>query len=268
MKQYIAIAALIAAGAAFASADDEQTMSPFLDRNGWYHTKKSGWSDPNISALNSYVWKDTDTEGTSTYSALGTQTKAPAFERIVLDSPDDYLTFTYDHKTGSSTNSAATFALAGSEGAIVIGHSYNQPIGYATSMTSDALNYTFTGTNWGDPNGVLEATPAKQGFIKSRTYSIEGNISWDSALSTFVLNLAISDASTTFTSGTIALGDEFSIERLIIAVDASSKTGQVTFSNLELTWGHYNIAVPEPSAFGLLAGLGALALAGTRRRRR
>ena len=38
-----------------------------------------------------------------------------------------------------------------------------------------------------------------------------------------------------------------------------------TFSNIKLAYGS---AIPEPSAFGLLAGLGALALVGARRRRK
>lgn len=256
MKQYITIAALIAAGAAFASADDEQTISPFLDASNWVNVGQLG--KPTINSLNTYKWNQSNPEGYSTYTA---------FDSIVLDSADDYVTFSYTHKAGTTIASAATLALAGSEGAIVIGHSYSEAIGYGISMTPDADNYTFTGTDWGDE--ILSATAVNNKLTPNRSYNIEGSISWDTKLSTFVLNIAltepISNVPTTFTSGSVALGDEFSIERLIIAVDAA-RTSQVTFSNLALTWGH--VAVPEPSAFGLLAGLGALALVGTRRRRR
>lgn len=55
----------------------------------------------------------------------------------------------------------------------------------------------------------------------------------------------------------------------IVAQNSSGETlSGVTFTNMDTIAENVSVVVPEPSAFGLLAGLGALALVAARRRRR
>ena len=64
-------------------------------------------------------------------------------------------------------------------------------------------------------------------------------------------------------------GLDSSVDRLAFIIDGpKGPGGAALYSVTNLSFSTGVVALPEPSAFGLLAGLGALALAGTRRRRR
>ena len=272
MKQYITIAALIAAGATFASADDEQTLYPLLEVNP--ETGKTAWDSvwtesddayraPSINGVDNgtYKWNANWPMGHSTYNLS---------EAIALDSADDYLKFSYTIKPQATTNALMTLALVGAQGAVITGYNYKSPISWATT-DEIAESYAFTGDNTSWVAATVDGN-ALTNSIKNRKFYISGDVAWDSTLSNFVLNIVVKDDYGTFVaSNPVNLGDAFEISELIITTDGGNQSGDKsypTLSNLALTWGHYNIPVPEPAAFGLLAGLGALALAGTRRRRK
>ena len=63
-------------------------------------------------------------------------------------------------------------------------------------------------------------------------------------------------------TATVDLGSSFDLKSIGLYGDGANNTNNATFSKLSIS------IIPEPSAFGLLAGLGALALVGARRRRR
>lgn len=283
MKHYITIAALIAAGTTLANADEEYTINPLKDSGNWSHAagnpdagKKASFSLNSTDATTStkvdkYYWKKANAEAYSTYQN---------FESISLDSADDYLKFSYNFKTSGVTSGCTlTLALVGTQSAIVTGFETSKANYATTDIVADS--YTFTGSRWG--KAVLDGT--NLATIASGTlYHVEGDISWDETLSKFVLKLALDSIevtqkidpatgdliSSTITqtprgSATVTLNNYIDINTLIVS--SSAPTNKYSeLQNIELTWGH--IAIPEPSAFGLMAGLGALALAGTRRRRK
>ena len=317
MKQYIAIAALIAAGAAFANAD-EYTINPLSNESAYNYyivgqdgqkeqvsyteylnaneqdidtTEECNWAsvsvaypgytaNPTTLGNDKYAWKENNIKGISSYTD---------FNKIVLDSADDYLKFSYRFIPGKSKNATTmlTLALVGEEGAIVTGFTGTKPVSYAvTDKIADSYSFGATWTEANLTGTQLNNSLTAISSVNSGYYTVEGSIAWDEAVSEFVLNLILSQSTqdyakdengeytgekiivtTMLKDTTVALGEGFDINELIISVDCASRVYPELY-DLALTWGSASFSVPEPSAFGLLAGLGALALAGTRRRRR
>ncbi len=128
---------------------------------------------------------------------------------------------------------------------------FGNPFAWLTSETSlsDNASISFTATVR-DTSG---SSPTTLGTL-SGTWNLKGTSDFSS------YNLTLTTA-----ADTPAI-DVSSVDSFSVALVTSCSN----YPNAIATYGVgiRSIVIPEPSAFGLLAGLGALALAGTRRRRR
>ena len=241
MKKYITIAALLAAGSAFANAEIVKTLSAqellsgevslsepvgsgygnfsvvmALDALSFQTAILSGNTKGNIVSMTGSA---TIGVGMNYVSADGTAGLYSSWQ-AVADSPtrtiggENGFSFSTGLKTKFEANTYSKIALS-------------------VSVSGAGTNLYLTLV---DSNGVAETLKGTDGGLKSNGFR---------ALTSFVFNTDYVD---------------------YLRIDDSWNSHNVeTYEDLNL---NAIAAVPEPSAFGPLAGLGALALVGTRRRRR
>ena len=254
MKNYITVAALLAAGAAFANAQEapvlhETTFGNIVTESVAIHNQGFGaLSSANVAVLG-------PTEGVSAYTN-------------VLTIQGLYLDDNVGVKFNATGRTTVTYLYVG-DGIQLKTGTGNVAGAVNWSNTNDACGFTVSATEgaWVDVNAQFDATDINIGNMTTGSVYLNENG-----------QLALSSGGTLSNSVTVyadASGIAAGETRTLITGDFSSWTGTVDFGSVE------NVsvvksadglslvaAIPEPSAFGLLAGLGALALVASRRRRK
>ena len=250
MKKYITLAALLAAGTACANAaENAVTIEPLKDA-GWTH----------ISLRDRATWTQDVTNGTLT---LNNSNWGQAVSTYDFATDSSLNSFSVDIIRGS-VSAGFMFTLVGTDSVVVVGtQSYGSgEIFYGTSTDTNEAVYSLN-TAWDEGTTVTPTSLLVDALNYNATATVTGTTSVNDVGNTILtLSVTSTTAGGNTGSATIDLGKDFKLDKVMICGDgANNATGIWTVSNL-------TISVPEPSAFGLLAGVGALALVASRRRRR
>lgn len=270
MKKYIALAALFAAGSAFANADvtTVATMEQLIavsTNNGV--TVSSDWTYEggnvyDFTAGNAYFSNGdasllTTTTGYLTIGAwvyieeLGVKDPAPATDQekfldTVFGWGENGKGFKFNVKNGGNEGNSLDLG----------------ELGFVTKWNSQKLSSRFNTANfnagWHHVAVSLNMNGGTDGafFLDGAALgTFSGATAWNVPTNnTFAIGSQNSDAYSEGFQGLMAGLTLYASEAVL---DASTVSGLMG-----------GAPIPEPSVFGLLAGLGALALVGTRRRRR
>lgn len=227
-------AALLAASSAFAIADTTYTTTNSSSSNG------NGYVGFAIALTNSSLTTTADSDDADDFSSIS--------EGLLLSS----ITLT-GRSSGSGTYSEFKIAVftTGSSATSVVGE-------YVGSSTNSGTLADSTSFTWLFDNLELGSSSTTYLFVFVSADTTDDDLSGDdwTAISTSLAAASMTSSGVSGLYGTIAPGDGNS-ERAAYTY-APAMTIVTTVVSTE---------IPEPSAFGLLAGVGALALAVSRRRR-
>ena len=233
MKKYITLAALLAAGSSFANAEDVTTLLPEFDTADDF----------------AYLWVGGTVTQQSAISADAVRT--------ALSNYSDLLTSGWHFGAGQSgkTDTYSDITDVTSSGFTFISRK-----GYGGEYVAATISL----------EDVLSETQELVGLTVSFDYSASAHAgmgfsiwSWDGSSVTELVNDTNVQTGTnkSFALENLSLS---SSDTLFVVWNDNGTYATNTISNLSSS----ATIIPEPSAFGLLAGLGALAFVASRRRRK
>ncbi len=247
MKNLITITALIAAGAIAANA--ETNLNPGDNFSGlkWTQLTLTTPAGNALSSSNSgFDWSEGQGNLTDSWSLLFTLT------------------------TNSSSGKKEIFSTNAKSGQGADGRVLGLDFSDSTSPTIGLYNGKATISTPQLLGSAISFETGQNVMLTFLKYD-EATKASTSKAGKFVLSTYATGATTPTKSTSIEVDSD--AQNLTFLKNSSTGTGTrlwtnsgtETFSNIKLAYGS---AIPEPSSFGLLAGLGALALVGARRRRR
>ncbi len=255
MKNIITIGLLLAAGTTLANATPVAEKDMFSSEFSWT-------SNSNRSGRTFVIDSSGDT-CTLTNSNWSQSCAYYEFSDSLTVGIGETLNFSFDMNVNHLKGSF-TFTLQSDDLSIAMGKNYDSEA-FNYGKTSDVSKSVYLFQNGGvgtDSGAITSGVQSVDDFsiVANSKFTVSGEISAPSASGeNFTLKLIVGDKEvSSFDLGTTS----FSLKKLGFFGEGVNNVTNVTFSDLKIS------VVPEPSAFGLLAGAGALALVAARRRRR
>ena len=255
MKNIITIGLLLAAGTTLANATPVAEKDMFSSEFSW--TTGSRLNRPTFSINTS------DKTCTLANSQWPQAYAYHQFSDTLTINAGETLNFSFDMNVGH-LNGSFTFTLQSDDLSLALGKNYNSTA-FNYGKTSDVSKsvYLFQDGGVGTYSGAITSGVQSVddfSIVENSKFTVSGEISAPSSEGeNFTLKLIVGDKEvSSFDLGTTS----FSLKKLGFFGEGVNNVTNVTFSDLKIS------VIPEPSAFGLLAGAGALALVAARRRRR
>ena len=262
MKNILTVTALLIAGTALSNAapvaEKEMLSSDYSWTTGVDRSGRPGFtisSDRQSCLLVNSNWSQA-------YAYHG-------FDTPLTVGAGETLKFSFDMLI-ENLDGSFTFTLQGENLSLAMGKNYNNGgtfpnHGFVYAKTTDTSKPTSKFKDDDSTNVKAIKTDHKTNldltFVMNTKVSVSGEISAPRvAGGNYTLRLTANDKTLPIPFDLEV--PSFSLKKVGFYGDGVNNSNNVTFSNLKVS------VVPEPSAFGLLAGLGALALVGARRRRR